>query len=67
VRAGLERYQAACAREFEAYLDTRREYYSRERRWPDAPFWRRRQEPVPLDLQELLRARGDGATARSSI
>jgi hypothetical protein len=24
------------------YLHERREYYELERRWPDAPFWRRR-------------------------
>jgi flavin-dependent dehydrogenase len=27
---------------FDRYLRTRRAYYGRERRWPDAPFWRRR-------------------------
>jgi flavin-dependent dehydrogenase len=26
------------------YLDLQREHYAAERRWPDAPFWRRRQE-----------------------
>jgi flavin-dependent dehydrogenase len=25
------------------YLDLQREHYARETRWPDAPFWRRRQ------------------------
>ena len=30
-------------RTYGAYLDLLREHYSRERRWPGAPFWRRRQ------------------------
>jgi hypothetical protein len=25
-----------------AYLDLLREHYAQERRWPEAPFWRRR-------------------------
>jgi flavin-dependent dehydrogenase len=28
--------------EFDHYLTQRRRYYALERRWPDAPFWRRR-------------------------
>jgi flavin-dependent dehydrogenase len=47
---------AAAAAQREAgwlgYLDQRRRYYAMERRWPDAPFWRRRggrelRQPVP--------------------
>jgi flavin-dependent dehydrogenase len=30
-------------REFRRYLDERREFYERERRWRDHPFWRSRQ------------------------
>jgi flavin-dependent dehydrogenase len=30
-------------RSFERYLETRRDYYSREQRWPASIFWRRRQ------------------------
>lgn len=29
----------------DACLDLQREHYARERRWPDAPFWRRRHDP----------------------
>jgi len=29
-------------RSFERYLETRRDYYSREQRWPVSAFWRRR-------------------------
>jgi flavin-dependent dehydrogenase len=39
--AYLEIMQRACG----TCLDLQREHYARERRWPDAPFWRRRQTP----------------------
>jgi flavin-dependent dehydrogenase len=32
-------------RAYGAYLDLLRERYAAERRWPDAPFWRRRHQP----------------------
>lgn len=36
-----------------SYLDMLRGHYARERRWPDAPFWRRRHDPLfalePID------------------
>jgi flavin-dependent dehydrogenase len=41
-RAGLARYAAALAREYESYLETRLDYYGREQRWPHSPFWQRR-------------------------
>jgi flavin-dependent dehydrogenase len=41
--SGMARYHALARREFASYLVTRRDYYRREQRWPDAPFWRRRQ------------------------
>ena len=40
--AGLEKYEALVAREFKDYLSARADFYGQERRWPDAPFWRRR-------------------------
>lgn len=40
--SGIARYCALMQREFSAYLETWREYYRQEQRWPDAPFWRRR-------------------------
>ena len=39
--AYLDVMQRACG----TCLDLQREHYARERRWPDAPFWRRRQAP----------------------
>lgn len=39
---GLARYRLLLQREFSAYREMRRDYYAREQRWPDSPFWRRR-------------------------
>ncbi|HKI04322.1 MAG TPA: tryptophan 7-halogenase [Thermoanaerobaculia bacterium] len=43
--AYLEVMQSA----YGGYLDLQREHYAAERRWPDAPFWRRRQEAYGLE------------------
>ncbi len=40
--SGLEKYEQIVAREFDAYLKTRAEFYGQERRWPNSPFWKRR-------------------------
>jgi 2-polyprenyl-6-methoxyphenol hydroxylase-like FAD-dependent oxidoreductase len=39
---GLSRYHHLQKREFTSYCRMVREYYARERRWPDNQFWRRR-------------------------
>jgi flavin-dependent dehydrogenase len=50
---------------FAEYLDRRAEYYVREARWQDAPFWARRRPvawrdaPLTLDPRTMLRAVGD--------
>jgi len=38
----LARYARQVEYEFGRYLALRADYYGRERRWPDSPFWRRR-------------------------
>jgi len=38
-----ERYQKLLAAEYEGYLAARRVFYRMERRWPQSPFWQRRQ------------------------
>ncbi len=38
-------YLDVMQRAYGTYLDLQREHYSRETRWPDSPFWRRRQAP----------------------
>jgi flavin-dependent dehydrogenase len=44
-RAGAE-YSAALDPVWHAYAAHRDLYYGMERRWPDAPFWRRRLQPA---------------------
>lgn len=39
---GLTRYRSMQQRSFSDYCKVRREYYAQEQRWPDNPFWRRR-------------------------
>ena len=52
--AAAARYESEWDDRFRDYLTTRRMYYTAERRWPDAPYWRRRSaEPVPLRLSGL--------------
>lgn len=38
----LEKYEMLLNQEFSRYLETWRSYYHQEQRWPDSPFWRRR-------------------------
>ena len=60
ITAGLAKYEDLTARDFEAYLSARADFYGRERRWPDAPFWRRRRQ---ADESLNRRARGTAAPA----
>jgi flavin-dependent dehydrogenase len=39
-------YLDVMERSYSAYLDLLREHYAAERRWPEAPFWRRRHQPA---------------------
>ncbi len=45
--AGTAAYASAAADRFTEYLAQRALYYRAEQRWPDSPFWGRRQAPVP--------------------
>ena len=44
--SGLEKYEALTTREFKDYLAARADFYGRERRWEDSPFWLRRQRLI---------------------
>lgn len=57
--SGLEKYEAMIAKEFEDYLSVRAEYYRREQRWADSPFWRRRCDYITLDPGLVLRSTAD--------
>jgi 2-polyprenyl-6-methoxyphenol hydroxylase-like FAD-dependent oxidoreductase len=50
--SALPEHDAAVQRELARYLATRAGYYRLETRWPDAPFWARRQRSEPT--AELL-------------
>ena len=39
---GLSRYRLMLRREFAAYREALRDYYTQEQRWSDRPFWHRR-------------------------
>jgi 2-polyprenyl-6-methoxyphenol hydroxylase-like FAD-dependent oxidoreductase len=45
----LPDYAARTVAAYERYLALWRAYYAEERRWPEAPFWRRRQIPGAAD------------------
>ena len=62
--SGLLKYHRLTAQEFEAYLAARRDFYRREPRWADAPFWRRRHQRVTLDPQSVVRLVPDRAAWR---
>ena len=46
VRSSIDAYGCGREEHFDRYLATRALYYRAEDRWPDAPFWRRRHEPL---------------------
>lgn len=48
-----------------AYLDLQRRHYAAERRWPDSPFWQRRQ--APLYALEAMASRYSRAEALSQL
>jgi 2-polyprenyl-6-methoxyphenol hydroxylase-like FAD-dependent oxidoreductase len=52
---GLARYRLMLQREFATYRELRRDYYAREQRWPDSPFWRRRMGRRPSFPAEAAR------------
>jgi hypothetical protein len=48
------------AREFEDYLETRADFYGRERRWEGSEFWRRRHGWITLDPRAVLCSEDSG-------
>lgn len=52
--AGLAGYERFLEAELEGYLAARDDYYGKEGRFAEAPFWQRRQRPVTLDPRTLL-------------
>jgi flavin-dependent dehydrogenase len=52
----LEGYDERQRRSYDQYFVTRAAYYEMEGRWPEAPFWRRRQRQITLDPRGWLGA-----------
>jgi hypothetical protein len=51
MKEDLKTYDAQVRCDFEAYLAQRDAYYQMENRWPNSPFWRRRQSDlIPPEL-----------------
>ena len=44
----LDEYRSSVAARFDNYLSVRNYFYGQEQRWPNSPFWRRRQERSAL-------------------
>lgn len=61
--AGMRRYTRFVASEFAAYRKTLRDYYAQERRWPESPFWRRRDGHEMREATGKDRATGDLVSA----
>ena len=50
-QSAAQAYRYEIGKTFADYLVTRYRYYAVEKRWPNAPFWRRRQQPpAPIKL-----------------
>jgi flavin-dependent dehydrogenase len=62
--SSLDKYEAILSREFEAYLNTRADYYSQERRFEHSPFWQRRYNRITLAPTQVLRL---SETAREAV
>ncbi|MFN7960767.1 MAG: NAD(P)/FAD-dependent oxidoreductase [Thermoanaerobaculia bacterium] len=52
----LAEYQRRESQAFDQYCATRARYYQLEQRWPEAPYWRRRQRLITLDPRGELAA-----------
>lgn len=63
----LAAYGEAIQEDFLHYLQTRRGYYQRENRWPDAPFWKRRRTSVLCDPEAKIAFRDQPSQVRDSI
>jgi 2-polyprenyl-6-methoxyphenol hydroxylase-like FAD-dependent oxidoreductase len=55
---GLWRYRLMLNREFVAYQEALRGYYTQERRWPNRTFWRRRTATAATSCDKTLEQKG---------
>ncbi len=50
----LVEYESQTRRQFELYLEDRRQYYTLEKRWANSEFWQRRRFQISLDPSKIL-------------
>jgi 2-polyprenyl-6-methoxyphenol hydroxylase-like FAD-dependent oxidoreductase len=55
---GLSRYHLMLSREFAAYQEALRGYYTQEKRWANQPFWRRRTATAATSCEDTLEQEG---------
>jgi flavin-dependent dehydrogenase len=48
-KSSFENYAAAIKKDFDHYMAMRNNYYRREMRWPESPFWQRRHSSTPKE------------------
>lgn len=64
----LDDYAHRVGVEFRDYLRARADYYGRERRWPDSPFWRRRHRAEDAgDVVPVAQPVGAGARGSPAL
>jgi 2-polyprenyl-6-methoxyphenol hydroxylase-like FAD-dependent oxidoreductase len=54
----LSHYRLMLSREFVAYREALRAYYTQEKRWPNRPFWRRRTATAATSCDNMLEQEG---------
>lgn len=53
-RKALTEYESQTRRQFELYLEDRRQYYTLEKRWANSEFWQRRRFQISLDPSKMV-------------
>lgn len=48
----IDRYQQDISRIFHSYQELKLQFYHKEQRWPESPFWKRRHTFVPLRREQ---------------
>lgn len=54
VPTGLQKYERFINEEYESYLQTKIDYYRKEKRWVSSPFWKNRQAYITLNPTKKL-------------
>ena len=63
----LASYQESSQLDFSQYLKTHWQYYTKEKRWMNAPFWRRRTTALRLDPELIVADTEQGLTSTDTV